>query len=86
MKPVGRAQGKGIFLFTKLNQVNAWKKDHKSAPHPPPPHTSEHLSLATRRRRCCRRYPPPCSPPAAKKAGTDARRAVQVSAGDGAAW
>eukprot|EP00033_Pygsuia_biforma_P002884 GCRY01003181.1.p1 GENE.GCRY01003181.1~~GCRY01003181.1.p1 ORF type:complete len:439 (-),score=70.47 GCRY01003181.1:32-1348(-) len=27
MKPVGRAQGRGIFLFTKLNQISEWKKD-----------------------------------------------------------
>lgn len=29
MKPVGRAQGKGIFLFSKLSQISDWKKDHK---------------------------------------------------------
>ena len=29
MKPVGKAQGKGIFLFDKLNQISEWKKDHK---------------------------------------------------------
>ena len=29
MKPVGSAQGKGIFLFNKLNQISDWKKDHK---------------------------------------------------------
>ena len=29
MKPTGSAQGKGIFLFTKLNQINEWKKDYK---------------------------------------------------------
>lgn len=28
MKPVGKAQGKGIFLFDKLNQISDWKKDH----------------------------------------------------------
>ena len=27
MKPTGSAQGKGIFLFHKLDQINAWKKD-----------------------------------------------------------
>jgi tubulin polyglutamylase TTLL9 len=27
MKPVGRAQGKGIFLFSKLNEIIEWKKD-----------------------------------------------------------
>ena len=32
MKPVGRAQGKGIFLFTKLSQINDWKKDSKWRP------------------------------------------------------
>ena len=26
MKPVGRAQGKGIFLFKKLSQLNLYKK------------------------------------------------------------
>ena len=29
MKPIGKAQGKGIFLFNKLSQINDWKKDHK---------------------------------------------------------
>ncbi len=29
MKPIGRAQGKGIFLFNKLSQVSDWKRDHK---------------------------------------------------------
>lgn len=29
MKPVGKAQGKGIFLFTKLSQISEWKKDHR---------------------------------------------------------
>ena len=29
MKPIGKAQGKGIFLFNKLAQIDAWKKDHK---------------------------------------------------------
>ena len=28
MKPTGSAQGKGIFLFTKLSAINEWKKDH----------------------------------------------------------
>ena len=28
MKPIGSAQGKGIFLFNKLHQIDAWKKDH----------------------------------------------------------
>jgi tubulin polyglutamylase TTLL9 len=29
MKPIGKAQGKGIFLFNKLSQINEWKKDHR---------------------------------------------------------
>jgi tubulin polyglutamylase TTLL9 len=28
MKPIGKAQGKGIFLFNKLHQISEWKKDH----------------------------------------------------------
>jgi tubulin polyglutamylase TTLL9 len=27
MKPVGKAQGKGIFLINKLSQIAGWKKD-----------------------------------------------------------
>jgi tubulin polyglutamylase TTLL9 len=29
MKPVGSAQGKGIFIFTKLSEISDWKKDYK---------------------------------------------------------
>jgi tubulin polyglutamylase TTLL9 len=29
MKPVAKAQGKGIFMVTNLNQVNAWKNSLK---------------------------------------------------------
>lgn len=29
MKPVARAQGRGIFLFSKLSQISEWKKDYK---------------------------------------------------------
>ena len=29
MKPIGGAQGKGIFLFNKLSQIADWKKDHR---------------------------------------------------------
>ena len=35
MKPIGKAQGKGIFLFNKLSQISDWRKDHnwkKDAP------------------------------------------------------
>ncbi|OQR90669.1 tubulin-tyrosine ligase family [Achlya hypogyna] len=28
MKPIGKAQGRGIFLFDKLSQISDWKKDH----------------------------------------------------------
>lgn len=29
MKPIGKAQGRGIFLFNKLSQISEWKKDHR---------------------------------------------------------
>ena len=29
MKPVGRSQGRGIFMFTKLSQISKWKTDSK---------------------------------------------------------
>jgi hypothetical protein len=29
MKPIGKSQGKGIFLFSKLSQISDWRKDHK---------------------------------------------------------
>jgi len=29
MKPVGRAQGKGIFLFKKLSEINSWKRSYR---------------------------------------------------------
>jgi len=35
MKPIGKAQGKGIFLFNKLSQINDWKKDHRWKPDNP---------------------------------------------------
>jgi tubulin polyglutamylase TTLL9 len=28
MKPIGKSQGKGIFLFNQLSQISDWKKDH----------------------------------------------------------
>ncbi|DBA01932.1 TPA: LOW QUALITY PROTEIN: hypothetical protein N0F65_006665 [Lagenidium giganteum] len=28
MKPIGKAQGRGIFLFEKLSEINDWKRDH----------------------------------------------------------
>lgn len=31
MKPVGRAQGKGIFLFNKLSEITQWKQDTRWA-------------------------------------------------------
>ncbi len=30
MKPIGSAQGKGIFLFTRLSEISDWKTDYKS--------------------------------------------------------
>ena len=35
MKPVGRSQGKGIFLFTKLSQVSQWKCEFRWKPENP---------------------------------------------------
>jgi hypothetical protein len=35
MKPIGRAQGKGIFLFHKLSQVAQWKSDYRWKPDTP---------------------------------------------------
>ncbi|KAA0155290.1 hypothetical protein FNF27_05706 [Cafeteria roenbergensis] len=35
MKPIGRAQGKGIFLFHKLSQISQWKSEHRWKPDTP---------------------------------------------------
>jgi tubulin polyglutamylase TTLL9 len=35
MKPIGKSQGKGIFLFTKLPQVCQWKNDFRWKPDNP---------------------------------------------------
>lgn len=35
MKPIAWSQGKGIFLFTKLNQISQWKNDFKWKPDTP---------------------------------------------------
>jgi tubulin polyglutamylase TTLL9 len=35
MKPIGKSQGKGIFLFTKLQQVSQWKSDFRWKPDNP---------------------------------------------------
>ena len=32
MKPTGRAQGRGIFLFTKLKDIAKWKSEHRWKP------------------------------------------------------
>ncbi|EQC37590.1 hypothetical protein SDRG_05186 [Saprolegnia diclina VS20] len=32
MKPIGKAQGKGIFLFTKLSQISDWRTDYRYKP------------------------------------------------------
>ena len=31
MKPVGKAQGKGIFLINKMSQIAGWKKVNKTS-------------------------------------------------------
>ncbi len=28
MKPTGRAQGQGIFLFNRLGQISEWRRGH----------------------------------------------------------
>jgi tubulin polyglutamylase TTLL9 len=35
MKPVGRSQGKGIFLFDKLSQIQEWKSNFRYKPENP---------------------------------------------------
>jgi tubulin polyglutamylase TTLL9 len=35
MKPIGSAQGKGIFLFTRLSEISEWKTDYKAINKPP---------------------------------------------------
>jgi tubulin polyglutamylase TTLL9 len=35
MKPIGKSQGKGIFLFTRLQQVSQWKSDFRWKPDNP---------------------------------------------------
>ena len=35
MKPIGKSQGKGIFLFNKLQQIQAWKNDFRWKPESP---------------------------------------------------
>lgn len=37
MKPAGRAQGKGIFLFTDLKDITDWKKGEKPSVEKPDP-------------------------------------------------
>jgi hypothetical protein len=54
---VGRAQGKGIFLFTKLNQISDWKKDYKWRPNTRV--TDQQTDAAA----VCRRPPHPSPPP-----------------------
>lgn len=35
MKPTGKAQGKGIFLFQKLSQISDWRTDYRWKPDNP---------------------------------------------------
>ncbi|KAL0591959.1 hypothetical protein ABG067_000612 [Albugo candida] len=39
MKPIGKAQGKGIFLITKLSQINDWRGDNRTQGTSPPVET-----------------------------------------------
>ena len=32
MKPCGKAQGKGIFLFTKLKDISKWRSENRWKP------------------------------------------------------
>ena len=32
MKPIGRAQGKGIFLFKKLSEISKWRSEYRWKP------------------------------------------------------
>jgi len=35
MKPIGSAQGKGIFMFSKLSEISEWRTDYKYKPNGP---------------------------------------------------
>jgi tubulin polyglutamylase TTLL9 len=35
MKPIAKSQGKGIFLFNKLQQIAQWKNDFRWKPESP---------------------------------------------------
>ena len=32
MKPIGSAQGRGIFMFRKLKDISEWKSQHRWRP------------------------------------------------------
>ncbi len=35
MKPIGKAQGKGIFIFNKISQISHWKNSTRYDPSSP---------------------------------------------------
>ena len=43
MKPVGKAQGKGIFIFDKISQISHWKSDFRWKPDNPSVRLSSRL-------------------------------------------
>lgn len=45
MKPIGSAQGKGIFLFTRLSEISEWKTDFKYKAGPTAPKDADPVPI-----------------------------------------